>query len=84
MDRLLVAMSIIESNIDRGYQGLYFTENLLGDTTKTIFKKDYLKVNLCVQYKYFEVFGLSLGDELTLHVFYKKLLDERSKDYEVL
>ena len=53
--------------------GLFFTRNWIGDPMSTIWEKDGVTIDICYNYQYFEVFGLTEEEEKELLAFYDSL-----------
>ena len=53
--------------------GLYFTRNWIGDPMSTIWEEDGVTIDICYNYQYFEVFGLTEEEENELLAFYESL-----------
>ena len=54
--------------------GLFFTRNLVGDRMSTIWAEDGVTIDICYDYEYFEVFGLTEEEEDELSAFYNSLI----------
>lgn len=54
--------------------GLFFTLNLVGDNIYTIWEEDGVTIDICYDYEYFEVFGLTEEEENELLAFYNSLI----------
>lgn len=59
MNRLEQAKKTIKDNIEYGDCGLFRTRNTADDRMETIYKSDDLQIDICYDYGYFEVFGLT-------------------------
>lgn len=81
MDRLEKAKEIIKENIDGGRCGIYNTRNIIGDTMTNLYKEDGLTIDICYNYSYFEVFGLTNDEfeELKKHYYAYLELESRIK-----
>jgi hypothetical protein len=65
---------IIETNIKNASCGLYDTRNTVGDTMETLYTGKYYQLDICYDYGYFEIFGITSSEEYNeLQEFYKKL-----------
>lgn len=54
--------------------GLFFTRNWVGDPMLTIWEEDGVTIDICYDYAYFEVFGLTEEEENELSAFYNSLI----------
>ena len=73
MTKLDIAKEIIKEHYKEGDCGLYDTRNIVGDWMTTIYEDDSLTIDICYNYSYFEVFGLSNEDFEELLTFYASL-----------
>lgn len=73
MTKLDIAKEIIKEHYKEADCGLYDTRNIVGDWMTTIYKDDSLTIDICYNYSYFEVFGLSNKDFEELLTFYNSL-----------
>lgn len=64
---------LIKENIDCGDLGLYRTRNVVGDVMSNIYKGEYITLDICYGYSYFEVFGLTEVEWEDLQKFYVKI-----------
>lgn len=76
MNKLRKAKEIIRKNIEHGDYGLLDDENVLGDETLNIYNKNGLIINICYEYSYFEVIGLSDEEFGKLEDYYNNLIWE--------
>ena len=65
MSKLEKAKEIIKENIEDGNCGIFDSRNWAGDPMDTIYDEDGLTIDICYNYEYFEVFGLSDGKMMT-------------------
>lgn len=72
-NKLDIAKEIIKEHYKEADCGLYDTHNIVGDWMTTIYKDDSLTIDICYNYSYFEVFGLSNEDFEELLTFYNSL-----------
>lgn len=73
MTKLDIAKEIIKEHYEEADCGLYDTRNIVGDWMTTIYEDDSLTIDICYNYSYFEVFGLSNEDFEELLTFYASL-----------
>ena len=76
MSKLDIAKDIIKEFYFLADCGIFNTRNILGDKMTTIYKDDELTVDICYDYSYFEVFGLSKAEFKELEKFYNTLDSE--------
>lgn len=73
MRKVDIAKRIIKRYFANGDCGLFSTRNIVGDPMETIYNEDGLTIDICYQYSYFEVFGLSDKEFGELNSFYVSL-----------
>ena len=71
MNKLEIAKKLIAEHYADA--GIFNTENLVGDSMVTLYDSDGLVVNLCYEWAYFEVFGLTNDEFAKLREYYKSL-----------
>lgn len=69
--------NIIKENIDDATCGIYFTRNLAGDPIVSLLNGDQVKIDICYEYEYFEVFGLTDREQKEIEEFYWKTAREK-------
>lgn len=79
MNKLDIAKKIIEQNYEYADCGIFNTRNIVGDTMTTIYSDDELTIDICYDYSYFEVFGLSDDEFNELERFYYTLEKEENR-----
>ena len=72
-ERLNTVKNIIKENYDDGKCGIFNMRNLVGDIMTTIYDEDGVTVDICYNYSYFEVFGLSNKEFEELEKYYEML-----------
>lgn len=77
MTNLEIAKKIITENIDSADCGIFNCRNLVGDHMSTIYNENHLMIDICYNWSYFEVFGLTECEFAELEEYYEKLLRER-------
>ena len=75
MSKLEKAKEIIKQNYIKGDYGIFNTRNISGDTMATIYDDGELQIDICYEWSYFEVFGLSKEEFNELYIFYESLGD---------
>ena len=75
MTNLEKAKEIIKEHYKDADCGIFNTRNWAGDVMTTIYDKDGLIVDICYNWSYYEVFGLSNDDFLELSKYYYSLED---------
>jgi len=73
MSKLDIAKDIIKEFYFLADCGIYNTRNIVGDRMTTIYEDNGLTIDICYDYSYFEVFGLSKADFNELEKFYNTL-----------
>ena len=79
---LEIAKRVIEKNFKKAAYGIYDCRNRTGDPMATIYNKVGLTIDICYNYEYFEVFGLSDEDFAELKRFYKSLNFQEEEEDE--
>lgn len=69
--------NIIKENIDDAMCGIYFTRNIVGDPMVTLLNGDQVQIDICYEYEYFEVFGLTDREQKEIGEFYWKTAREK-------
>ena len=72
-NRLDKVKKVIKDNFSRFNCGLYFTRNLAGDHMSTIYVGDGVTIDVCLNWGYFEVFGLTQEEKNELRDYYRSL-----------
>lgn len=79
MGKLDTAKRVIKENIDDARYGIFNTRNILGDPMDNIYHDDSgLRIDICYEYSYFEVFGLTEEEFTELSYYYEELLERRT------
>ena len=73
MNKLEKAKEIIIENFSDGCCSIFNTQNNAGDWMTSIYNDNGLAIDICYQYAYFEVFGLSDDEFDELEKFYNIL-----------
>lgn len=73
MTDLKKAKQVIKKHIKEATHGLFDCCNIMGDILQTIYERDTLRIDICYDYEYFEVFGLSKEDFIELMSYYDSL-----------
>ena len=85
MNNLLeTAKRIVKENYSVANCGIFDSRNLIGDTMTTIYEGDGLTIDICYNYAYFEVFGLSNVEFKELETYYNSLGERREIDTKSL
>lgn len=66
--------NVIRNHYSDAECGLFFTMNWAGDPMSTIWEEDGVTIDICYEYQYFEVFGLTEEEENELLAFYNSLI----------
>ena len=73
ISRIDKVKNVIRNNYSDARLGLFFTGNWIGDPMSTIWEEDGVTIDICYDYEYFEVFGLTEEEENELLAFYDSL-----------
>ena len=79
MTKLKKAKKIIKGYLEYAICGIYNSRNLVGDYMTNIYNSENLIINICYDWSYFEIFGLSEDDFIELERYYKSLVEEFDK-----
>lgn len=78
MNNLEKAKEIVKKYYKDAYCGIFNSRNVIGDEMITIYKNESLTIEICYNYAYFEVFGLTNEEFKELEKYYDSL--ENSED----
>ena len=73
MSNLEKAKEIVKENYRDAQCGMFNTRNVVGDAMTNIYDENGLIVDICYDYMYFEVFGLSDNEFVELLKYYNSL-----------
>ena len=73
MSKLEKAKEIVKEHYRFARCGIFDSRNLVGDCMETIYEGEGLTVDICYNYSYFEVFGLTSKEFKKLCEYYEKL-----------
>ena len=73
ISRMDKVKNIIRNRYIDAQCGLFFNRNWAGDPMSTIWKEDGVTIDICYNYQYFEVFGLTEEEKNELLAFYDSL-----------
>lgn len=73
MDKLNEAKRIIKKYYTKAKCGIFDCRNFSGDIMNTIYRKNGLTIEICYNWAYFEVFGLTPAEFEELENFYYNL-----------
>ena len=79
---LETAKRVIEENFKEANCGIFNCRNWVGDQMVTVYDKAGLAIDICYNYEYFEVFGLSDEDSEELKEFYISLAFREEEEAE--
>lgn len=74
LSRIDKVKNVIRNRYSDAMCGLFFTPNWAGDPMSTIREEDGVTIDICYEYEYFEVFGLTEEEENELLAFYNSLI----------
>ena len=75
MNKLEQAKKVVKENIHEADCGIFDSRNLVGDYMETLYDKDGLQIDICREWAYFEVFGLTKEEFENLKDFYNGIAD---------
>lgn len=73
MTKLEKAKEIIKKYFKYGDCGIYNSHNIVGDRMINLYDDGDLAIDICYNYSYFEVFGLSSKEFADLEKYYSEL-----------
>ena len=82
MTNLEIAKQVIWDNIGDAECGIFNTRNIAGDPMATLYEKDGLCIDICYEYEYFEVFGLTEEEFGELTKYYREAREDRTIEAE--
>lgn len=74
-NRLADAMGVILANVDKARHGIFFSRNVGGDSMHNIYAEDGIAIDICEDWEYFEVFGLTVDEQRDIEKFYCALVN---------
>ena len=75
MNNLEKAKEVIKEHYEEADCGIFNTRNWAGDIMTTVYDEDGLTIDICYNWSYYEVFGLSEDEFKELSVYYNSLED---------
>lgn len=79
MSNLEKAKRIVKENYRFADLGIFNSHNTIGDTMKKIYVSEGLTIDVCYEYSYFEVFGLSDAEFEELERYYDSLVESEDE-----
>jgi len=76
MSKIEIAQIVISKYINDAPHGIFNTRNLVGDDMTTICREDGLQIDICYDWAYFEVFGLTKEEFAELKSWYNIIKEE--------
>lgn len=73
LDEFEKVKNIIKEEYEYGDCGIFSTRNWAGDYMTTIFRGKYFTIDICYDYSYFEVFGMTEKEFTALESYYNLL-----------
>lgn len=73
MERLDFVKKVIEAHIDNAPSGIFFTRNFVGDRMVHLNRRFGIDIEICYEYEYFEIFGLTDHEQIIIESFYDRL-----------
>ncbi len=74
MNKLEKAKEIIKKHLSVADCGIFNSRNTVGDLMINVYDKDGLMIDICYNYSYYEVFGLSTKEFSELAKYYWELV----------
>lgn len=74
MNNLEKAKQIIKENIKDAFCGIFDSRNMAGDSMETLYDDNNLIIDICYDYEYYEVFGLTEEEFIELKEYYYDLI----------
>lgn len=74
--KLDIAKKIIKENYEDATCGIFDSRNIVGDYMVTIYEDNGLTIDICYNWAYFEVFGLTDEEFKELEQYYGELENE--------
>lgn len=68
--------AVIVDNIEDALYGIFDCRNIVGDPMETIYDENGVRIELCRNWGYFEVFGLSEQEFGEVESFYEDLVSK--------
>lgn len=68
--------AVIADNIEDALYGIFDCRNIVGDPMETIYDENGVRIELCRNWGYFEVFGLSEQEFGEVESFYEDLVSK--------
>lgn len=65
---------VIKNNIEDASYGIFNCHNIVCDPMETIYDEDGVKIDICRNWEYFEVFGLTNEEFAEIEFFYEDLI----------
>lgn len=65
---------VIKDNIEDALCGIFDCHNIVGDPMETIYDNGEVRIDLCRDWEYFEVFGLTNEEFSEVEYFYEDLI----------
>ena len=65
---------VIKNNIEDASYGIFDCRNIVGDPMETIYDGDGVRIDICRNWEYFEVFGLTNEEFAEIESFYEDLV----------
>lgn len=67
---------VIKNNIEDALCGIFDCHNIVGDPMETIYDEAGVRIELCREHEYFEVFGLTNEEFSEVESFYEDLISK--------
>lgn len=80
MSNLEKAKEVVKTYYKYANRGIFDNRNIVGDETRTIYESKGLTIDICFNYSYFEVFGLSDAEFEELESYYDSLAESEVEE----
>lgn len=82
MNKLEIAKEVVKSYINYARYGIFNSRNILNDPMDNIYFSTGLRIDICRDYEYFEVFGLTTNEFSELREYYYEILNNKRSENE--
>ena len=79
-NKVEIAKNIIRENFSIADCGLFNSHNIAGDKMTNIYNKDGLSIDICYDWSYFEVFGLTEVEFYELLYYYDNIQETENEE----
>lgn len=72
-NKVELVKQIIKDNIEQANCGIFDSRNIVGDPMTTIYRDAEVQVDICFNYAYFEIFGLTAEEFDEVEMYYNSI-----------